>query len=351
MAPQVFSFPSHTSSTHPHPVPPSPRHPPPSSHLGNQRRLQPTPPNPSLQSQGNRINLNFPTSQRNTQPPPPLQPALSVVVELSESMSSSTHLDHAKLHPALLDSTHSDPALVASTPGSEGSTLKASSQSEFETDSLEWRKTPTLTTHPQSHAPPSSTRPHPLASPSGLPPTVDQFYQLTRQPSIGSPAPSSNTITNYAAVSGSTPLSPIWNLDLPQSTTGSNSSSSSDYIVSALAAGPAPLPGLRSNPRAPGLDSGHSTDEERAEEEEEEGGSSSSEPESLSVNVTRSLQWKRGKLLGKGAFGKVWEGLLDSAQMIAVKEVELDIVGQKAQSVSYYNTLGHFKSLRAARKV
>ena len=48
----------------------------------------------------------------------------------------------------------------------------------------------------------------------------------------------------------------------------------------------------------------------------------------------RSLQWKRGKLLGKGAFGKVWEGLLDSAQMIAVKEVELDIVGQKAQSVS-----------------
>ena len=30
----------------------------------------------------------------------------------------------------------------------------------------------------------------------------------------------------------------------------------------------------------------------------------------------------------------MWEGLLDSAQMIAVKEVELDIVGQKAQSVS-----------------
>lgn len=30
----------------------------------------------------------------------------------------------------------------------------------------------------------------------------------------------------------------------------------------------------------------------------------------------------------------MWEGLLDSAQMIAVKEVELDIAGQKAQSVS-----------------
>ena len=73
------------------------------------------------------------------------------------------------------------------------------------------------------------------------------------------------------------------------------------------------------------------------EEEEEEGGSSesSSEAESVGVGVIRSLQWKRGRLLGKGAFGKVWEGLLDSAQMIAVKEVELDIVGQKAQSVSH----------------
>jgi hypothetical protein len=324
VAQQVFSFPSHHSSHHPssHPVPPSPRHPPP---LGTQKRLQATTPatnNPTLQSQGNRININFPTSQKNRNPqplppPPPLQPKLSVVVELSESIGSSTHFDHA---------------LTDSTPGSEGSTLKASSQSEFETDSLERRNTPTLTTPPQSHAP-YSARPHPVQSPlsprSALPPTVEQLYQLTRQPS--SPAPSSNTVTNYAAVSGSTPLSPIWNLDLPQS----RSSSDSDYIISALADGPSPLPGLRSNPRAaPGLDSGHSTDEERVEEEEEEGGSSesSSEAESVGVDITRSLQWKRGRLLGKGAFGKVWEGLLDSAQMIAVKEVELDIVGQKAQS-------------------
>ena len=40
-------------------------------------------------------------------------------------------------------------------------------------------------------------------------------------------------------------------------------------------------------------------------------------------------------MLGKGAYGKVWEGLLDSAQLIAVKEVELDFVNlEKAQSVS-----------------
>ena len=48
------------------------------------------------------------------------------------------------------------------------------------------------------------------------------------------------------------------------------------------------------------------------------------------------LKWKRGRLLGKGAYGKVWEGLMDSAKMIAVKEVELDYdCAEKAQSVSH----------------
>lgn len=51
--------------------------------------------------------------------------------------------------------------------------------------------------------------------------------------------------------------------------------------------------------------------------------------------MQESLHWKRGRLLGKGAYGKVWEGLLDSAKLIAVKEVELDFVNlEKAQSVS-----------------
>lgn len=45
------------------------------------------------------------------------------------------------------------------------------------------------------------------------------------------------------------------------------------------------------------------------------------------------MRWKRGRLLGKGAYGKVWEGLMDSAKLIAVKEVELDPeCPEKAQS-------------------
>ena len=41
-------------------------------------------------------------------------------------------------------------------------------------------------------------------------------------------------------------------------------------------------------------------------------------------------------MLGKGAYGKVWEGLMDSAKMIAVKEVELDCESaERAQAVSH----------------
>lgn len=38
----------------------------------------------------------------------------------------------------------------------------------------------------------------------------------------------------------------------------------------------------------------------------------------------KHFKWKRGRLLGKGAYGKVWEGLMDSGEKIAVREVELD---------------------------
>lgn len=50
--------------------------------------------------------------------------------------------------------------------------------------------------------------------------------------------------------------------------------------------------------------------------------------------------WKRGKLLGRGAYGKVWEGLLSSARMIAVKEVELDMCNlEKAKCVRHVHVM------------
>ena len=85
------------------------------------------------------------------------------------------------------------------------------------------------------------------------------------------------------------------------------------------------------------MESGQRESEERVSSGSS-GGSSGSETESQVVD-THCLKWKKGRLLGKGAYGKVWEGLLDSAKMIAVKEVELDIIGQRAQSVSAHAIL------------
>ena len=115
--------------------------------------------------------------------------------------------------------------------------------------------------------------------------------------------------------------------------TDSETTSNSEYITSYIGT-QTPVPFLRppdpANRKA-GADSGHgeSTDEERGS------GSSSGNSSEVELAGRESLKWKRGRLLGKGAYGKVWEGLMDSAKMIAVKEVELDVESMdRAQSVS-----------------
>ena len=81
--------------------------------------------------------------------------------------------------------------------------------------------------------------------------------------------------------------------------------------------------------KIPGTDSGQGESDEDKERD------SSSDTDGEHPGDREVLKWKKGKLLGKGAFGKVWEGLLDSAKLIAVKEVELDITSHdKAQAVS-----------------
>ena len=129
---------------------------------------------------------------------------------------------------------------------------------------------------------------------------------------------------------GSTPLSLIWN-HTQYSRSPSEVSTSSEYITSYVGALSSAASALDPNNPVPSLDSGQgeSADEERGVDTSS-GSASEAEPH---VVDTRCLKWKRGRLLGKGAYGKVWEGLLDSAKMIAVKEVELDIAGQRAQSV------------------
>ena len=80
---------------------------------------------------------------------------------------------------------------------------------------------------------------------------------------------------------------------------------------------------------------GESNDEDHGEGgSSQESGSEEEELEREGKADRECLKWKRGRLLGKGAYGKVWEGLMDSAKMIAVKEVEIDCENpERAQSV------------------
>ena len=109
--------------------------------------------------------------------------------------------------------------------------------------------------------------------------------------------------------------------------TDSETSSNSEYILSYVGQEqPAPEPDPAE--RKPGVDSGH------GESDEEHMASEGSEGESVPVGNKDVIKWKRGRLLGRGAYGKVWEGLMDSAKMVAVKEVELDSDPDRAQAVS-----------------
>ena len=46
------------------------------------------------------------------------------------------------------------------------------------------------------------------------------------------------------------------------------------------------------------------------------------------------IRWRRGTLLGQGAFGRVWLGLTLTGEMIAVKQVSLHSDVMKAERVS-----------------
>lgn len=108
--------------------------------------------------------------------------------------------------------------------------------------------------------------------------------------------------------------------------TDSETSSNSEYIHSYIGHDHPPQTPDPTE-RKPGVDSGH------GESDEEQVASEGSEGEGLQMGDKEVLKWKRGRLLGRGAYGKVWEGLMDSAKMVAVKEVELDSDPERAQAV------------------
>ena len=163
------------------------------------------------------------------------------------------------------------------------------------------------------------------------------------------PPQNPNLMVNYANRHGNTPLSPIWNqIGYFQSDT--DASTNSEFITSYIGdMTPLPTvlsPDFNNKPLPPPSAGGSCSDSNLDSGREPSSGESGGEGEGQGQGKDGCLKWKRGRLLGKGAYGKVWEGLLSSARMIAVKEVELDTDSlERAQSVSFFEFRGQIRSL------
>ena len=161
-------------------------------------------------------------------------------------------------------------------------------------------------------------------------------------------SPPRNLVINYAVKDSDTPLSPIWYMaqksDSDTSSGNNNNNNNnnnvvvvlfSEYISSYIGA-QTPFPYNLFSPIDHNLPYKKNADSGQGESEEEKQHSSTSDEETdEELPVDREiLRWKRGRVLGRGAFGKVCEGLMDNAKLIAVKEIELvDMRSDKTQLV------------------
>lgn len=222
--------------------------------------------------------------------------------------------------------------------GSKDSTNSTLKSSEFEVDSLE-QEVVLLSTNPSSPRLSRSKGAGSHLNGTVSEPRGDQGVLLPAPPN------NPNLMVHYPDPHGPTPISPIWN-QIGYFRAESDTSTNSEYITSYIGK-LTPLPPVLSpdfkskNPSSsPWQSSGGVTPksggpEEAVSDSDLAGLPSSGESEGEGQAGDGCLKWKRGRLLGKGAYGKVWEGLLSSARMIAVKEVELDTDSlERAQSVS-----------------
>lgn len=58
------------------------------------------------------------------------------------------------------------------------------------------------------------------------------------------------------------------------------------------------------------------------------------------------FKWKRGRLSGKGAFGSVYEALLNTGAIIAVKQIEMEESDPKKARKEYNNVREEVRILR-----
>ncbi len=227
---------------------------------------------------------NFSTSLQATRMPNVVMPQLGLYLGLSEGVRGSFQARTKRRGQGQLQSltkpsqipmhtlsrlsespperTQSYPSLQSEDDDSKHSTLKASSTSNFETDSLER----------------SGCLPLSLAPAVPHSPVVDKSPSLEAQViNLFSPTPGTahhqpNLMINYARQEGNSPLSPIWNR-MPH--LGSDGESS-EYITSYIGTCSTPSPRGEGCVKRVGADSGHG-------ESSEEEGSDESDPGEVSV--------------------------------------------------------------------
>ncbi|XP_052799518.1 uncharacterized protein LOC128231131 isoform X2 [Mya arenaria] len=84
--------------------------------------------------------------------------------------------------------------------------------------------------------------------------------------------------------------------------------------------------------------SSHDSEEDHlsiADSDHERADSACTTLSSHSSFMEETIQWKKGNVLGKGAFGTVWCGLTSEGQLIAVKQIELNTASQQKAMKEY----------------
>jgi hypothetical protein len=272
------------------------------------------------------------TTPTRPHPPPSHQthtPAtpLSAVVEVRETLTPSPHTDRkSQLESSSSNLSGAQTSSTVISCGFSSDSLESSVVKAHSLEALPKEEDPVIS-HPSLNIPPPDNK-------SSVP-TLPEVAKATSIIAIPPPTPIKigNIVINYPAIrEGDSPLSPIWYLQQQQST--DSDSGSPDYITSNLGRR-TPIPKLRapespSNRARQDSGQGESDSDKLCEESDDSTGN-----EAIDMEANEVLKWKKGKLLGKGAYGKVWEGLLDSTRMIAVKEVELDVESQERAEAQF----------------
>jgi hypothetical protein len=145
-----------------------------------------------------------------------------------------------------------------------------------------------------------------LSSSSDKTLTYDNAPLSVKHDANASQSTDNNNVVNYAVNKDGQSLSPIWNI-MQQFNNDSDGNSTGEYITSNIEpytpfSRHHSLPDVPPSPKSHGADSGQG---ESDDDKDKSDNSSHGSDNEYSEHKTKELKWKKGKMIGRGAFGKV----------------------------------------------